>query len=473
MKNRAIQSLLCLLLIGDAPGKTIPNHAIADRVLGQTDFTTSAPLLPTSSFSLLSPTGIAIDPMSRKVFVADRFNHRILRYPNVDSLSSGAGAEAVLGQARFSTGSQGFDDLGLNGPVSLFFDRFGRLWVADTDNNRVLMFEVASYRETNAYPDRVFGQPDFTTVTSGTTAAKMNLPYAVCVDGSDRLWVSEYGSSRVLRFDTISKKASGAPADGVLGQVNFTNSGAGVGSSGIQFPLGLTVSSGGSLYVACLGSNRVLRFDNAAALGNGSGATVVFGQVDFNGSAPGLSSTSLNSPYGVWITPDDSLWVTDFSNHRILRFDQASTRPTGAVANGVVGQEGFTSNSNSTTERTLRFPSFQPLVDTVGNLWIPDRNNNRILRFPPDVTKPLLAVTSVVPKTTPKKKLLIKGTASDLYGVSKIQYKIGKGSLKTAHGTANWQFNASLKPGKNIITVFATDSVGNVSLNRVVKVKRD
>ncbi|HEX7262283.1 MAG TPA: Ig-like domain-containing protein, partial [Luteolibacter sp.] len=187
---------------------------------------------------------------------------------------------------------------------------------------------------------------------------------------------------------------------------------------------------------------------------------------------PGLAADKYNSPKGVFITADDSLWVTDTSNNRLLRFSEAATKGSGSAADGVIGQPDFVSNAAGTTARSLTLPQFHPFADATGSLWVADRNNNRVLRFPPDITKPILVVTTNVPKTVTKKKLTVKGTASDAFGVSKVEYRIGTGPLQTATGTTNWQFTAKLKLGKNKITIIATDAVGNQSLPKVIKVKR-
>lgn len=472
MKKPILPILLGLAFAGQIFGaKVIPNHAVANLVLGQPDFVTNSVVLD-SAFNLQYVTAVVIDPMTRKVFVCDGGNNRVLRYPSADALTNGAGAEAVFGQSRFSSSSSDGGDLGLNSPRDLFFDRKGRLWVADRFNHRVLMYEAASFRSSNSYPDKVLGQPDFSTTTSGTTSSKMNLPCGLWVDADDRLWVAEYSNNRVLRFDSVSSKSNGAAADGVLGQSIFTSGGSGSGAAGMSGPEGVAISSTGALFVAIPNQNRVLRFDSAATLANGANATRVLGQLDFTGTSSGLSATALHGPYGLTLSADDSLWVADYFNNRVVRFDNASSLLSGAKATGVVGQPDFVTSAAATTNRGLSGVFLQPCVDATGSLWVPDTNNNRVLRFPPDVTKPLLTLTGTPPKKTTKKNVTIKGTASDAYGISKVQYRIGTGAVKTASGTTSWQFTGALKKGKNTITIIATDSVGNVSLSKVVKIKR-
>jgi len=180
----------------------------------------------------------------------------------------------------------------------LFIDRRGGLWVADRDNNRLLYFEVVVYRSSYPYADRVLGQPDFATTSSGTTAAKMDWPQGVWVDTADRLWVADYFNNRVLRFDSISTKPSGAAADGVLGQTDFVSSGGGAGA-GKCAPVGVCVSPDGTLFVGDYNNNRVMRFPNAASLANGANATGVLGQPDFVTTSGGTSATKIDTPGGV------------------------------------------------------------------------------------------------------------------------------------------------------------------------------
>ena len=470
------------LLTSAAFGKTIPNYAEADRVLGQVNFTSALAPDPPTAASLYKPSSVVVDPVTRKVFVADAGNYRVLRYASADALANGASAEAVFGNENLTSAAPSLAAANrISQPSGIFLDSKGRLWVADRDGNRVLMFESASQIGSGAAADRVYGQPDFTTSTIGasaTTSAKMNGPHDLCVDSADRLWVADTISNRVLRFDSITTKPSGAAADGVLGQAGFTTFAAGSGASGLQFPTGVTVGGNGALYVTCFNSNRVMRFDNAASLTNGAPATVVLGQPDFTSTSTGFSAAQMNGSAGAWITPDDSLWVADAQNHRVLRFNHASTKLSGAAADGVLGQPDFTSHLPATTGKRMSFPYLKPFVDAEGSLWMAELSNHRVLRFPapddvvPDITAPLLTQTGKTPKFTAKKSITIKGRASDLSGIKTVQYKVNKSPLQKATGTTKWSFTAKLKKGKNILAVVATDNNGIPSLRKVIKITR-
>jgi sugar lactone lactonase YvrE len=253
MKANTLHLLAGLVITTTAVcGKTIPNYAEANLVLGQVDFTSNlAPSTPNAP-SLSDPVSVVVDPVTRKVFVAEEGNDRVLRYASADALANGAQAEAVFGQELFTTSTTAVTAHKFGGdPESIFLDAKGRLWVPDFAGSRVLRFDLAATRDSSPGADRVYGQPNFTTSTPGTTVAKMKYPYDVCVDTADRLWVADSGNNRVLRFDSITTKPSGANADAVLGQANFTTGTAGSGSNGLQFPTGVTVSASGTLYVTC------------------------------------------------------------------------------------------------------------------------------------------------------------------------------------------------------------------------------
>jgi sugar lactone lactonase YvrE len=465
-------------------------------VLGQTSFTTSIVASPYTASSLVMPAAVVVDPVTRKVFVIDAFR-RILRYPSAAALTSGAAAEQVFRQSNFSNNI----DLGVAGcdAYGLCLDTKGRLWVADTGNHRVLMFEDANTRSSSV-PDKVLGQFNFTTREKDVNRFRMAFPLGVCVDSSDRLWVADNENGRVLRFDDVTNKLNGALADGVLGKPDFvtggpTYSGA-LSSSDLVSAHSVTISPTGALFVADGAGNRVLRFDNAANLANGSAATAVLGQADFTSKlivSPPTAATMLY-PVSVFSTPSDSLWVTDSSNSRVLRFDSASTKPTNSVANGVIGQPNFTAPGIGMVAINRFRAALGLCLDSVGSLWLADTENHRVLRFSPagpvinppivppvvppiippatDTTPPEIRFYRTNPKSTKQASVILKGSASDASGIKSVQYRLGKAALKNTKGTVAWSFKVSLKKGTNTLTVIATDTAGNISRSKPIKITR-
>jgi len=113
----------------------------------------------------------------------------------------------------------------------------------------------------------VLGQPDFTTGTAATTQAGMSAPSYVAYDStSQRLFVSEAstGNNRVLVYDLSGGFVNGMAASYVLGQPNFTSSGAATTQTGLNGPTGLLYdSTNRRLFVSESLNNRIMIFDVA------------------------------------------------------------------------------------------------------------------------------------------------------------------------------------------------------------------
>ena len=211
-------------------------------------------------------------------------------------------------------------------PLGVFGDASGRLWVADYGNNRVLRFDNAAAKANGANADGELGQPNFTSGSSATTQNGLGYPYSMTVDTGGRLWVADTFNNRVLRFDNAASKANGGNADGVLGQTTFTSSAHATTQKWMYAPENVAVdNSTGRLFVTDDNNNRILVFNSAASLPKGASASNVLGQTSFTSSGSGTSATTLSSPVGLFFDPlAKVLLVTDFFNNRVLMYGTAT-----------------------------------------------------------------------------------------------------------------------------------------------------
>ncbi len=391
--------LLSLLAPAHAATAALPDFASAVLVLGQADFTHNDYAFGGQA-TLFNPLDVATDPLTGKIFVADTQNNRVLRFAGKTALANGAAAEAVLGQADFASYAGGQAQNRMSGPYSLAVDGDGRLWVSDTGNNRILVFENAAGLASGANATGLLGKTDFdfrpaaeagaTALAPAANRASLSYPMGLAIDAEGRLWVADYGSNRVLRFDQALGKAAAAAAgtpavaDGVLGQSNFTATSGYYTAARMQGPVDVAVDTAGRLWVVDTFNHRVLRFDGAAGLLDGAPASGVLGQPDLN-SPPtsGASDRKLRRPAGVAVDEAGRLWVGD-GNPRLLRFDAAASKPDGGAADGVLGQatvfESYP-NSGGLSARSLNqlpVPSYDPATQT---LWVADSGNQRVLAF--------------------------------------------------------------------------------------------
>ena len=365
------------LFISDV--RAFTNGQAASLVLGQPDFTTNTQPNTTAS-TMNFPQSIAIDAATGKVFIADQFNNRVLRFGSGAALVNGAAAEAVLGQANFSANASATTQTGMWNPSGVAVDSAGRLWVADLVNNRVLRFDAAATLANGAPANGVLGQANFTTRAPINSQTRMSSPNGVAVDSGGKLWVADTSNNRVLRFDSAATLANGAAASGVLGQANFTSIADTTSQSGMSNPRGVAVDSSGRLWVADANNNRVLRFNTAATLANGAAASAVLGQPNFTTKTNATTQSGMDGPYGVAVDSTGTTWVADTNNDRALRFDAAATLANGAAASGVLGQPDFTTDNPATSRSGFIF-STGVTIDTTGRVWIADAGNNRVLRF--------------------------------------------------------------------------------------------
>jgi len=364
----------------------------AYRVLGQTDLRQNGVNMVNDQ-SLSSPSGVAVDAEGH-LYAADTSNHRVLAWAGAASFQNGAAAKLVLGQpAAQRSGQMGIGVKGFRFPLGLAVDPVtGNLYVADYANNRVLRFPKPFANPTRVEPDAVYGQPDFNTFTAntgGVTAQSMKLPRAIAIDRHGNLWVADSGNQRVLRFPAASLETPRPAADLVIGQTNFTtntaNHGAPVSSSGLDAPSGLALDQQDNLFVADLNNRRVLKF--TAPSTNGPAAAVVFGQANFISRViPQVPSAAfMSGPAGLSLDSAGNLLVAVPTENRTLVF--AADGVSGAAAKEVFGQPNFT----SVTPDTGAFPQASATVmaapadvkaDALGNIFIADANNNRVLMFP-------------------------------------------------------------------------------------------
>jgi uncharacterized protein (TIGR03437 family) len=123
-------------------------------------------------------------------------------------------ADLVLGQSSFtSTRITDATARTMAQPYGLAFTLAGGLLVSDVALNRVLYFQGVSTSLTSGMSaSTVFGQPDFNSSASGAGLNQMRLPRHISTDSDDRLYVADSGNGRVEIFDHAPTANPGASA---------------------------------------------------------------------------------------------------------------------------------------------------------------------------------------------------------------------------------------------------------------------
>lgn len=356
----------------------------ADVALGQPNMTSSASNNGgLNANTLYTPYSVFSD--GTRLYIADTTNNRVLIFNTIPT-SSYASANVVVGQPNMTSNAANNGGLGantLNQPQSVFSDGT-KLYIADTNNNRILIYNSIP-ASNGASANVVVGQPDMTTNSSGCSATGINKPYSVHTDGT-KLYIADHNNNRVLIYNSIPA-SNGASANVVVGQADMVSSGTGCNANGLYGPSS-AFSDGTKLYIADSYQHRIQIFNTIPAA-NFATANVSVGQPNLNTCNPnngGIGANTLDTPFFV-STDGTKLYIADYNNHRVLIYNTIPGA-SNANANVVIGQPNMTSNTANNGgigANTLNFPSSVFLAGP--RLFVADTTNNRGLIYVPPVNE--------------------------------------------------------------------------------------
>lgn len=263
------------------------------------------------------------------------------------------------------------------------------LAVADAWNHRVLIWLGLPERN-NTPADLVLGHIDFSGMQANRgadapTAQSLFWPYGVYWDG-ERLWVADSGNRRVLMWQGLPTR-NGQPADRVLGQASFEcrdeNAGAEPCGMSMRWPHSVALWRG-RLCVADAGNNRIMVWDSVPQR-NGAACDHVLGQndavrVDNNQSLYWPTAAALNMPYGI-AAVGDWLIAADTANSRLIGW-HADDCASGAPARALAAQPDFHAKGDNRWQTPVRDSLCWPYGVSAGDgeqLVVSDSGNNRVL----------------------------------------------------------------------------------------------
>jgi len=333
---------------------------------------------------------VALDG-SGNIWVVD--THRAVQYD-----ASGNFLQALPPDDWWNSGN---DDTHFNNPCGIAFDSAGRMYIADRENYRIQVYTFA------------LGSPVYSTTigvtgVSGADNAHFNRPDHIAIDSSDRLYVADLENFRVQRC-TYSAGWNCTTFHGTGSQGSGSDELNGVGN---LLLLGLGIDSSGNVYIADSGNGRVKKCTSAGscsifATGLNSPADVAIdssGNVyvsdwpdstirKYNSSGGALGvfagtsgepyvadTTRLNSPWGIAVAPDGSIYVTEKWGYRLVKVNAAG------VQQWTVGQAGVYGDDNAHLGSWWAGPEGNMAVDAAGRIYVPDTGNNRIQIFSPNGT---------------------------------------------------------------------------------------
>ena len=305
----------------------INDRTPANWVIGQKDFNLEGRngKAEVSASSVNVPTGICVcgDGMA----VADAWNHRILIWKSLPE-DNNVPADIVLGQADFisNEANHGKDHAAadsMHWPYGVFW-KDGRLFVADSENRRVLIWNDMP-TENGQSADVVLGQHNFSirdeNAGAEPSAMSMRWPHGIAI-WQGRLCVSDAGNNRIMIWKNIPT-TNGVNCDYVLGQnsvdlVDHNQSLYWPRAYTLNMPYALAVVKDW-LLVADTASSRLLGW-HLDDLKTGADARALTGQLNFHDKGDNRwqppNANSMCWPYGIQAT-DDVIVVSDSGNNRV------------------------------------------------------------------------------------------------------------------------------------------------------------
>ncbi|MBI3759554.1 MAG: NHL repeat-containing protein, partial [Deltaproteobacteria bacterium] len=338
--------------------------------------------------------------------MADTTNNRVLEYNKPFTACAtlpcvGRGANIVFGQVgNFSAGGCNLGNFtiapsanSLCTPNGVAIDSHDNVFITDVINNRVLEYispltPSATAGSGDTVADLVFGQgasgASFTTNTIlAVSATSLSGPRGVATDSVGNVYIADSANNRILEY----KENTNPPAN-VTANLAFNTGGSlatagfcGASATNLCAPYQLAFDVGGNLYVADRSDNRVLEYDTPASSADTSADMNIGTPSDpacFTGGV--LTASNVCAPQGVAIDSAGDVFVSDTNNNRILKF--VTPRTTDTKADAVLGQGDFPFHTANTVDGHGMFRPDGIAIDRnskPNHLYVADTSNSRVL----------------------------------------------------------------------------------------------
>lgn len=341
------------------------------------------------------PAAIAIDG-SGKIYIADSANNRIRMISNgVITTVAGNGTAGYTGDNGPATSAE------LSDPLGVALDSSGNLYIADSGNNVVR--KVSGSTITTFAGNNTAG---YMGDGGAANSAELSDPTAVAVDSAGNVYIAD-ASNNVIR------KVSG-------GNINTL-------ASGLTHPDGLALDAAGNVYIADTGGRRIVEYSG------GTYTTLAgTGRLGFTGDDGPGPSAELGDPMGIAVDASGNVYIADTFNNRIRKLSSSGIITTIAGTGALY----YSGDGGAAVRASLYFPHAINL-DGAGNVYVADTFNGVVRLLQPNY--PAIIANGVV-------------------NAASFAAKISPGALATVFGT---NFAAVTTTGKTPLPA----SLGGVGVN--------
>jgi len=304
---------------------------------------------------LNTPTGLVFN--SGSLYIADQDNQRVRQ------IGAGGTISTVAGDGMPSFAGDGLQavNASLYSPDGLAFDASGKLYIADSTNDRVRLVNPTGIISTFAGDGTATG---FGGEGDPATLTPLNQPRCVVADTAGNVYISDTGHNRIIQVDASGNihTVAGTGTAGAAG-------GGGTALGELYGPTGLALDSAGDLYIADTQNQRIQELTAGGTISTIAGT----GTAGFTGDGGAAAVAELNYPSAVAIDASGNLYIADTGNNRV-RMVTAGGMIATIAGTGIAAYNGDT---GAALDMALYNPGGLAL-DGLGDLFVADTGNNRI-----------------------------------------------------------------------------------------------
>jgi sugar lactone lactonase YvrE len=316
-----------------------------------------------TSFRLIPETVISY-------LIADTENHRIRK---VDIATGLITTFAGNGSPGYSGDDGPATDATINYPKGLCADQSGNVFIADTLNHRIRKVDL----EGIITPFAGNGSSGYSGNGGPATAASMDEPHGVAVDGLGNVYIADTKNHRIRMVDT-SNTMNPFAGSGNNNYQESTDEDVLATTASLNEPNGVYVDASGNVFIADTENCMIRKVDASTNLIRRVAGAVSGGNPSCGYSGDGGQATlaQLNKPRAVYVDTNDNIYIADDDNHRIRKVDPDGIITT-IAGNGAGGYGG---DGGPATSASLYNPK-GVWVDEEGNVLIADTENNRLRKI--------------------------------------------------------------------------------------------